>query len=186
VLVARVLAPAGQEAAAGQLLAAITVTRIPVFVFQSLEALVVPRIAELAVRGDVRQLVLALRRLVALVGALAVLAAAGSAVAGPALVSLMFGPEYAVTHGTMALLGGGTAVFMLAVAASDITVSLGGHTRMASAWVAGLATGALSLLFLSDFILQVTLPLLVGSAVAAVLLAQSARARIRELTPART
>jgi O-antigen/teichoic acid export membrane protein len=186
VLVARVLAPAGQEAAAGQLLAAITVTRIPVFVFQSLEALVVPRIAELAVRGDVRELVVSLRRLVALVAGLAVLAAVGSAVAGPALVSLMFGSEYAVTHGTMALLGGGTAVFMLAVAASDITVSLGGHARMAGAWVAGLGAGVLSLFFLSDFTLQVTLPLLVGSAVAAVLLARSARARIRELTPART
>lgn len=174
VLVARVLAPAGQEEAAGRLLAAITVTRIPIFLFQSLEALVVPRIAELAQREDRSALVVAVRRLVLLVGALGVLAAAGSALVGPALVSLLFGDAYAVARSTMALLGLGTGVFMVAVSLSDVTVSLGGHRRMAVAWAVGLAAGTASLLVIHEFAYQVTLPLVVGSLVAAALLGRAA------------
>jgi len=130
--------------------------------------------------------VVSLHRLVALVGGLAVAAAVGTAVAGPALVSLMFGPEYVVTHtAPSALLGGGTGVFMLVVADSYITVPLGGHPRMARAWIPALIADALPLVTLSDFIAQATVPLLADSAVASVLLAGSVRVCIRELTPSR-
>jgi O-antigen/teichoic acid export membrane protein len=183
VVVARILAPGSDDATAGQLLAAITVTRIPVFLFQSMEALVVPRIAELAARGDRPGLLLLVRRLLALVGTLAVLAAAGSALVGPQVVSLMFGSDYAVTHGTMALLGLGTGVFMLAVAASDVTVSLRGHRQVAIGWTVGLAAAVVAVLVLPDLVLQVTVPLIVGSAVAAALLARAARARIAATLP---
>jgi O-antigen/teichoic acid export membrane protein len=184
VLVARILAPAAEEAAAGQLLAAITVTRIPVFLFQSLEALVVPRIAELAARGDVPGLRLAVRRLLALVGSLAVTAAAGAALVGPQLVRLLFGAAYDVSHTTMGLLGLGTGVFMVAVAASDVTVSLRGHRQVAVGWVAGLAVAALSVLVFQDFLARVTGPLIVGSAVVAVVLGIAARTRIAATLPA--
>lgn len=181
VLVARILAPTAQDVIAGQLLAAITVTRIPVFLFQSLEALVVPRIAELAVRGDVPALRAAVRRLVLAVGSLAVVTALGSFLAGPALVSLMFGPEYVVSYTVMGLLGLGTGAFMLAVAASDVTVALAGHRAMAAAWVAGLLAAALSVFLLPGLVLQATVPLLVGSAVAALLLTREARGRMGQL-----
>jgi O-antigen/teichoic acid export membrane protein len=178
VLVARLLAPASEEAAAGQLLAAITVTRIPVFLFQSMEALVVPRIAELAARGDRHGMLSAVRRLLALVGSLGVLTAVGSTVAGPWVVALMFGPEYEVSHTTMALLGIGTGVFMLAVAASDVTVSLRGHRAVAAGWATGLAAGALSVVLLPDLVLQATVPLVVGSVTAAAWLVTAAARRM--------
>ena len=184
VLVVRLLRPEGQEAAAGRLLAAITVTRIPIFLFQSLEALVVPRIAELALRGDVPVLV----------------AGSGASCCSwprsgrrpcwgprsrPAPVSLMFGAGFTVSHTTMALLGLGTGVFMVAVALSDVTVFLGGHARMALSWVAGLVAGALSLLVIPDFDLQVTVPLVVGSVVAAALLGRAAQVRVQDLAVSR-
>jgi hypothetical protein len=84
----------------------------------------------------------------------------------------------------MALLGLGTGLFLLAVVASDVTVSLGGHRTMALSWITGLVAGALSLLLVDGFVLQVTLPLIVGAAVAAVLLTRAARARVAELSPA--
>lgn len=183
VVVARILAPGSDDATAGQLLAAITVTRIPVFLFQSMEALVVPRIAELAARGDRTGLLVLVRRLLALVGSLAVLTAAGAAVAGPQVVSLMFGSDFVVTHGTMALLGLGTGVFMLAVAASDVTVALGGHRQVAIGWTVGLLAAIASIALLQDFVLQVTVPLVVGSAAAAALLAWSARSRMASTLP---
>ena len=181
VIAARLLAPPGQEAAAGRLLAAVSVARIPVFAFQSFEALVVPRIAERAFGGDTAGLHTAVRRLVLLVGALAMVTTVGSWLLGPALVSLMFGADFTVTHSTMALLGLGTGIFMLAVVASDITVSLRGHREMAVSWVISLVVGGLSVLVLPDFELQVTLPLVIGSTVAAALLTRAARARIAEL-----
>jgi O-antigen/teichoic acid export membrane protein len=184
VLVARGLAPLGQDAAAGKLLAAITITRIPVFLFQSLQALVVPRIAELAVRGDHAGLRTAVRRLVLVVGSLAVATVVGSALIGPWLVTTMFGDDYAVPTTTMALLGLGTGIFLLAVVASDVTVSLGGHRTMALSWIAGLVAGGVSLLLVSGFLLQVTLPLIVGATVAVVLLTRAARVRVAELSPA--
>jgi O-antigen/teichoic acid export membrane protein len=183
VVVARLLAPAGEEAAAGQLLAAIVVARIPVFVFQSIEALVVPRVAELAFGGDARQLRVAVRGLVLLVAALALATTVGCGLLGPQVVSLMFGSDFTVTHSTMALLGLGTGVFMLAVVASDITVSLRGHREMAVCWVVSLAVAILSIFWIPTFELKVTMPLVVGSLTAGVLLARAARARITGLVP---
>jgi O-antigen/teichoic acid export membrane protein len=183
VIVARLLAPPGQEAIAGTLLAAILVARIPVFVFQSVEALVVPRIAERAYSGDMPQLRTMVRRVVLLVAALAATTTALWASIGPEIVALMFGDDYAVTHTTMALLGLGTGVFMLAVIASDITISLRGHREMATCWVVSLVVAALSVPLIPGFELQVTLPLVIGSAVAALLLARAARNRIADLVP---
>jgi O-antigen/teichoic acid export membrane protein len=183
VLVARVLAPGADDVAAGQLLAAVTVTRIPVFLFQSMEALVVPRIAELAARGDVRGLLVAVRRLITLVAGLAALAVTASALIGPQVVTLLFGEAYAVPRGTMTLLGLGTGMFMLAVAASDVTVSLRGHRQMAVGWLAGLAAGAVTVVLLQDFLLRVTVPLIVGSVVAAAFLGRAAYSRITALLP---
>lgn len=183
VLVARLIAPAGQEAIAGTLLAAIVVARIPVFVFQSVEALVVPRIAELAVGGDMPRLHTLVRRVVLLVAGLAAITTATWWSIGPEIVGLMFGADFVVTHSTMALLGLGTGVFMLALIASDITISLRGHREMAVCWVVGLVVAVLSIPVIPDFELQVTLPLVIGSAVAAALLARAARARIVALVP---
>lgn len=185
IVVARALAPPGEEAAAGRLLAAISVARIPVFVFQSFETLVVPRVAELAVIGDQPRLRAAVRRLVLVVGGLALATTVVAALLGPPFVSLMFGEEYAVTHGVMALLGLGTGVFMLAVVASDVTVSLGGHAEMARSWVISLVVGGLSVALLPTFVLQVTLPLVAGSLVAMVLLGRAASGRIRDLAAVR-
>jgi O-antigen/teichoic acid export membrane protein len=183
VLVARLLAPAGQEAVAGTLLAAILVVRIPVFVFQSIEGLVVPRIAELAYGGDMPRLRTVLRLVVLGVGGLAAVTTAIWSSIGPEVVALMFGADFVVTHTTMALLGLGTGVFMLAVVASDITISLRGHREMAACWVAALVVAVLSVPLIPDFELQVTLPLVIGSAVAAALLFRAARGRIAQLVP---
>jgi O-antigen/teichoic acid export membrane protein len=127
---------------------------------------------------------LAVRRLLALVGSLAVTAAAGAALVGPQLVRLLFGAAYDVSHTTMGLLGLGTGVFMVAVAASDVTVSLRGHRQVAVGWVAGLAVAALSVLVFQDFLARVTGPLIVGSAVVAVVLGIAARTRIAATLPA--
>lgn len=186
VLVARALAPPGQAVVAGQLLAAVTVTRIPIFLFQSVESLVIPRIAELAANGDTVALRSAVRRLVGVVAVLGTVAAVGSATLGPWLVELMFGPEFRVSRGAMALLGVGTGLFMLAVAASDITVSLAGHAQMAVSWLAGLAAGGLSLWVLDDLTLRITVPLIVGSCVAALLAATAARSRLLAAVAAST
>ncbi len=182
VLVARVWAPAGQEEVAGRLLAAITVTRIPVFVLQSVESLVVPRIAERAASGDRPAVASTVRWLLLAVGVLAVTAVAGSALLGPLLVEIMFGSAFAVGHGTMALLGLGTGVFMLALAASDVSVALEGHRRMAVAWVLGLLAALGTALVVQDFLLRVTLPLVVGAAVSLVLLARAVWSRVAATT----
>jgi hypothetical protein len=83
----------------------------------------------------------------------------------------------------MTLLGLGTGTFMLAVAASDVTVSLGGHRQMATAWVVGLAAATLSVIPLPDLLLRATVPLIVGSTVVALVLLRAARARVVALHP---
>jgi len=156
-------------AVAGQLLALTTVARLSVFVAQAGQAAYVGRIAAATYAGDHatrRRLV----RLVALViGAVAAVTFAGMAVLGPPVIRIVYGSDFRVDRFECALIGAGIAVYLIASVANDLSVALELHRRAGAFWLVGTAVAAALVAVIDDTMLRSSVPLLVGSAIAAVL-----------------
>ena len=144
------LASGPQEDAAGRFLAGLVVARVPLFLFQAVQASLLPRLAEMAGAGRTRELRRHLSHLVVLVGGIGAVGSAGAALLGPQVVRLLFGEEFDLSHRTMALLGLGSSAFMVASLLAQASIAVGGHRRMALAWSVGIAALLAVVAFSSD------------------------------------
>jgi len=131
-----VLAKSGEHDEAGRFLSGLVIARIPLFLFQAVQAALLPRLSGLAGSGRVQEFREGLGRLVAVVGAVAVVGCVGAALLGPTVVQIAFGGDFELSHRTMTLLGLGNGAFMLASLIAQGSIALGGHRRMALAWAA--------------------------------------------------
>lgn len=155
---------------AGVLLAAVTLGRIPIFVYQSLQAGIIPAIAGASRRGDPR----AARRLFAGLASTALaLGAAWTLVlslVGPALLQLMFGAAFQMSGWSIAAVSGAMAAMLVGMVASDAAMAVGGHSTIAIVWAAAAAAAISLALVIPDLLARSTMPvLIVGLAVAVVL-----------------
>jgi len=154
--------------AAGHLLALTTTARLAVFVAQSGQAVYVGRIAAATFRGDE----IGRRRLITGVGlvvtGLATATTAGMALLGPALITLIYGDGFQVDRAECVLVGAGIATYLIATVANDVAVALERHQRAGTTWLVGLGLASIPALLMDDTILRSTIPLLVGTAAAAV------------------
>jgi O-antigen/teichoic acid export membrane protein len=155
---------------AGHLLAALTLARLPVFVTQAAQAVYVAPIAGMVHRGEGDRARRLVTRLAVLVVGAGVLTVVVGTLLGPALVPVLFGPEYEVARGDVVLIVLGVAAYLVASVANDLAVALGRHRRTGPAWVAGVAAAALVAVLVPDLAARVTLPLLVGCVVAGAVL----------------
>jgi len=169
-LVAKVLATSAQAALAGQFLAVMTIARLPVMVFQSLQSLYLSRLASRWHQDDRR----GVRGLLALLAAfscgLALLLVIGAAAVGPWVTTLIFGPDYALDRGTIVLVALGVGIYVVASVSSDASIAVGMHTLIVSTWVTGLIVGGIVVVLATSLVGRATLPLIVGSALAGVVL----------------
>ncbi|MCG7285437.1 hypothetical protein MHY85_05535 [Cellulomonas sp. ACRRI] len=157
-------------ATAGHLLAALTLARLPVFVTQAAQAVYVAPIAGMVHRGEGDRARRLVTRLAVLVVATAALTVVVGTLLGPALVPVLFGPEYQVARGDVVLVVLGVAAYLVASVANDLAVALGRHRRTGPAWVAGVVAAVVVALLVPDLAARVTLPLLVGCVVAGAVL----------------
>ena len=131
----KILAGEGQDELVAQFFTAVIIARIPLFLFQAIQAALLPKLSALASAGgstSSKRLPQA-RRVVASVGAVAVAAAF---VVGPWAIRLLYGADFNLGHRTVGLLAAGSVLFMLAQAMAQAVIVLGGHTKMALCWLA--------------------------------------------------
>lgn len=172
---------AADPVAAGHLLAALSLARLPVFVTQAAQAAYVTRIAQIArarQRAPLVRLLGALALAVGAIGAAMLVVALGW---GPAIVRLVFGPEFDLSGTAVLLVVGGVAAYLVASVSNDATVALGGHRWSGPAWTSGAVVGVLLVLLVRDELLRTTLPLLVGAGVAAAVLVPYLVSRVRRV-----
>ncbi|HEY8545297.1 MAG TPA: hypothetical protein VIL36_09630 [Acidimicrobiales bacterium] len=163
----KVLATDAETKIAGRFLSAVVVARIPLFLFQAIQAALLPKLTGLASAGRLGDFRAGLRRLLAVVAGLAVLGTIGGYVLGPFAVKTMSGPEFEMSHRTMGLLAAGSGFYMMALALAQAVIALGGHRRQLVGWFSGVvALGLTTLVASDDLYLRVELGLLVGSMVA--------------------
>jgi O-antigen/teichoic acid export membrane protein len=156
------------------------VARVPLFLFQAVQAALLPKLSALAEQGRMDELRDGMKRLLALTAALGVVGTIGAFTIGPFVVSALFGEEYGLDARTLGLLAMSSAFYMLATAVGQAVIALSGHKLVALSWGLGvLAFGLVAMVAADDLFLRVEIGLVAGAAVATLAMALSLRARLR-------
>ena len=147
---------------------AVIFARIPLFLFQAVQAALLPRLARLAAQRQLPEFKRGLRQLLILVVGVGIVGTIGAFMFVPWLLDLVY--EGGIDRRTMTLLAFASALYMLALALAQAVIALSGHALVAAGWCAGFITFALvAWLSSNDLYLRVELALVASSVVSLVI-----------------
>jgi O-antigen/teichoic acid export membrane protein len=176
----KVLAEEGEDAIAGQFQAGLIITRVPLFLFQAVQASLLPKLAGYAASGQLVDFRNGLRRLIYVVVAIGTLATLGAFAVGPFVLRIAFGEEFnRLGSRDLGFLGMSGAAFMLATVLGQALIALRAYAKAAAGWAIALVVFAAATALTSGLLARVEAGLVIGSATAvacmAALLARAMR-----------
>jgi O-antigen/teichoic acid export membrane protein len=161
----QVMTSDAQAEAAGRFVNGVVIARVPLFLFQAVQASLLPKLSALAHSDQLGDFRRGLKRLLVVVAGLAAVGTLVGAVLGPFVVEVMF-PGTDLGARTMGLLAAGSGLYMLAMGCAQAVIALGGHRDQAIGWASGIVALFVTVwLAADDVFLRVEIGLLVGSAV---------------------
>jgi len=180
----KVLAGPGEDAIAGQFQAGLIITRVPLFLFQAVQASLLPKLAGYAATGQLIDFRQGLKRLIIAVAAIGVASTLGAFAIGSFALRLAFGPEFDkltnIDLGFLALAG---AAFMLATALSQALIALRGYAKVATGWAIALAVFGIATYLGRGLLPRVELGLVTGAVVSVVAMGLLVRLQMRDGVP---
>jgi O-antigen/teichoic acid export membrane protein len=175
----QLLATNAESDDAGIFQAGLQIARVPLFLFQAVQAALLPKLSGLAGAGRLDDFRSGLRRLLTLTIAIGAAGTLTAFLIGAPLVELLFGDEFELDQRTLGLLALANAVIMVAMALSQAVIALRGHKRVAVAWSAAVVAFIVGVAVTSDdLFLRVELGLVIGAVVATALLALALSRRL--------
>ena len=157
---------------------AVLLTRVPLFLFQAVQAALLPRLTRLAARGDLVEFKIGFRRLVVLVIGVGVFGTIGAFLFGPFFLDLVYGGG--IDRRTLTLLALASAIYMMALAIAQAVIALRGHRLVALGWLLSFLSYVLCAWKVSqDLFLRVEVALVVSSTVALISFALSLKALLK-------
>jgi O-antigen/teichoic acid export membrane protein len=126
----------------------VLLARIPLFMFQAVQAALLPRLSRLAAKGNFVEFRNGLRRLLVLVVGVGVVGSLGALAIGPFVLEKVYNAE--LDGVTLAILAAGSACYMVALALAQAVIALRGHSLVALGWVVGAVALALGVWLSSD------------------------------------
>ena len=160
---------------------AVIFARIPLFLFQAVQAALLPRLARLAAQGKLDEFRHSLRKLLVFVVGVGVVGTAGAFAIGPAALKLVY--EGGIDRRTLTLLALSSAFYMVAVAFAQATIALQGHAIVGLGWALGFGSFvAIAAWSSSDLYLRVELALVGSSLVALISFMVALRSRMLKLS----
>lgn len=181
----KILADNSEDAIAGQFQAGLIITRVPLFLFQAVQASLLPKLAGYAASGKFVDFRNGLRKLVVAVIGIGVAATLGAFVVGPFVLRVAFGSGFDKLGnfdlGYLALAG---ACFMLSTALSQALIALRGYAKVAAGWAVALVVFAIAIAVGRGLLGRVELALVAGSAVSVVAMTALLRAQMSRGVPA--
>lgn len=159
-----------QKDALAGFISAIFVARIPILMFQAVQAALLPKLAALAGAGKHDEFRSGMRRLVVIVIGVGVIGVVGGATLGPVVGKKLF-TTWTLGGLDLALLAAGSGAFILALTLSQGLIALASYTRPAIAWVVGIAVFLVTLAVGKELFLRCELAFLFGSLAAAAVMA---------------
>ena len=165
---AQLLATPGERAAVADFIVGLFLSRIPILLFQAVQAALLPRLAALVSAGHNEEFRNGMRRLVMVVVGIGVLGVVVGASLGPYAGKILFGSKFNLGHIDVGLLAAGSGMFILALTLAQGLIALNGHARAMFAWLAGIIAFVIATAVSSpDLFLRVEIGSIVGAAVAA-------------------
>jgi O-antigen/teichoic acid export membrane protein len=137
-IAASLLAPEGSDELITAFSYGVLLSRIPLFLFQAVQAALLPRLSRQAARREFSEFRSGLRRLMVVVLAVGLIGTIGAFVLGPWALRLVYDVE--LSGRTLAMLSLSSAVYMLALATAQAVIALQGHALVALGWVIGVVT----------------------------------------------
>ena len=172
-----VLADSGQAELVTRFGNGVILARVPLFLFQAIQAALLPRLARLAAHGDLTEFRVAFRRLLVAVIGIGVLGVGGSAIIGPKVLEVVY--EGGLDRRTLTLLALGSALYMLALGTSQAVIALHGHKWVTVGWAVAMTVFVLvTWLGADDLYLRVELAAVTSSAAALAVFAVALRSRM--------
>ena len=147
---------------------AVIFARIPLFLFQAVQAALLPRLAKLAAQRNLSEFSRGFRQLMILVCGVGVVGTIGAFLVGPQVLDLVY--QGGIDRRTMTLLALASAMYMVGLATAQAVIALRGHAIVALGWFASFS-GFVLIAWLSsnDLYLRVELAL-VGSSLIAIVI----------------
>jgi O-antigen/teichoic acid export membrane protein len=158
----KLLSP-GDTAFAGSLLNALVLARVPLFVFASLQASLLPALTRAIAAGDIPAYRRLLVRSVGMVTLLGVVGGVPAVAFGPQLVRLLFGKPDVLGRLGFAWLAAGTLAYMVASVVGPAVLARGRHAAQTLGWLVGTAVLVAITLGPGDVRLRVELAFAFGS-----------------------
>lgn len=131
-LAATVLAEPDQKELVTRFTYGVLLARIPLFLFQAVQAALLPRLSQLAARNEIAEFRQGLVRLLKVVLVVAVVGTAGAYLVGPFVIEKFYDSE--LSGNTLATLAFSSAIYMLALALAQAVIALRGHRLVALGW----------------------------------------------------
>ena len=113
----------------------VLLARIPLFLFQAVQAALLPGLSRLAARGELVEFRSGLMRLAYLVIGVGIVGTAGAFILGPFAAEVVY--EVDLSGRTLAMLAMASSVYMLALALGQAVIALKGHALVAAGWGLG-------------------------------------------------
>ncbi len=159
----------GDPTAAGRVLNGLIIARIPLFLFQAVQAALMPKLAAEAAAGRLGEFRSLLSRLLLLIAAAAVISVAGIALLGPPVLAILFPSAHPLSRLDLVLLALGSEGMMAALTLAYATIALRFYVGATLGWVGGMAGLVVALVVVPGTLLRVEIAFCVsvGAATAA-------------------
>ncbi len=152
------------------------IARIPILLFQAIQAALLPKLAALAGAGRHVDFRSGVRKLVMIVLGVGALGVVCGALIGPTVGTILFGDKFNLDSRDLTLLFLGSAAFITALTLAQALIALLGHAQTLVAWAVGLllclsVMGVMTSSDYSELFLRAELGYLVGCTAAALMMA---------------
>lgn len=134
---ASLLATRSQDAELGAFIAGLFIARIPLLLFQAVQAALLPKLAGLLGHGRVVEFRQGLTRLIVLVSVASAFGVLAALTVGPFAGRLLFGQKFTLSGSALAALTAGVCLVVLALALAQALIALRRYAVSALAWVLG-------------------------------------------------
>ena len=162
--------------AAADFIVGFFIARIPILLFQAIQAALLPKLAALAGAGKHADFRAGVRKLLVIVVGVGVLGVVAGATIGPTVGQILFGDKFNLGSRDLTLLFLGSAAFITALTLAQALIALLGHALALVAWAVGLVLcvsvmGVMTSSEVSELFLRAELGYLVGCGTAAFMMA---------------
>jgi O-antigen/teichoic acid export membrane protein len=147
-IAATILSTPADDALVTEFSYGVLLARIPLFLFQAVQAALLPRLSQLAARGELVEFRNGLKRLMLAVLGVGVVGTSGAFLIGPWAIDVVYDAD--LSGRTLAVLALGSACYMVALATAQAVIALKGHALVAVGWGVGVVTFLLTTWLSSD------------------------------------